>query len=46
MQTISPLPSLLTFCQDVLLSIHKPFVFDVDYLNQLLSVKVGLCKHL
>lgn len=29
----------------VLLSIHTPFVFDVRYLNQLLSVKVGLCKH-
>lgn len=28
----------------VLLSIHKPFVFDVHYLNQLLSVKVGLRK--
>lgn len=28
----------------VLLSIHTPFVFDVCYLNQLLSVKVSLCK--
>lgn len=27
----------------VLLSIHKPFVFDVHYLNQL-SVKVGIHK--
>lgn len=46
MQTISPLQRLLTFFRDVFLSIHKPFVFDVDYLNLLLPVKVGLCKHL
>lgn len=45
MQSILPLQSLLTFYQDVLLSIHEPFVFDVDYLNQQLSVKVDLCKH-
>lgn len=42
MQTMSPLQRLLTFFQDVFLSIHKPFVFDVDYLNPLLPVKVCL----
>lgn len=40
------LQRLLTFCQDAFLSIRRPFVFDADYLNLLLPVKVGLCKHL